>query len=253
MLVDQRLSRIFEIIKQNEFAEVDELASQLNVSTMTIRRDLKKLNDQGLILRRHGGASTISIMYDEQHYTDKQVANPEGKAKIAQTAMALVKNGDTIYLDGGTTSMHIAKLLPERKDLTVITNDIMIALELSETDVQLILLGGTVQSSTKTLGSPLAVEVLRKFMVNTAFIGTSTVNQDFDVFTPTLEKSYLKRTAMDIAQKTYLVVDSTKFFSQSLYKWGTLSEFSGIITDKYLSVDERKLVHKSNVKIISAL
>lgn len=253
MLTDQRLSKILEIIKQNEFAKVEELASMLNVSTMTIRRDLQRLNDQGLLLRRHGGATALSVSYDEQSYLDKEMANPEGKGKIAQTAVALVKNGDTIFLDSGTTTMHIAKQLRSRKDLTVITNDVVIALELSETDVQLIMLGGIMQSSTKTIISSMAIEMLQKFRVTTAFIGTSSVNREFDLFTPTMDKAYLKPVAIQIAQTAYLVVDSTKFYAQSLYKWGSLSDFDGVITDKDFTAAERKQAEQLKIKIISAL
>ena len=253
MLAEQRLSQILEIIKQNDFAEVEELALLLNVSTMTIRRDLQKLDDRGLVQRRHGGAAALSIMKNEQSYSDKKASNLREKESIANAAEEFVKDGDSIYLDGGTTVLHTARKLKSKKNLTVVTSDLMTALELSETDIELILIGGRLQAATKTTGGVLAVEMLKKLRLTTAFIGTSSVNRDFDLFTPTPEKSCLKRTAMEISQRCYLLADSGKFFSQSLHCWGAMSDFTGVITDRVFSAAEKKLIKQKKIAVISSL
>lgn len=247
MLAEQRLENIMQIIKNQGFAEVDKLAGSLNVSEMTIRRDLQKLSEMGLILRKHGGASLLSSVQVENDYALKKSRNQEDKKKIAAKALSYIHNGDAVYLDGGTTTFEIASQLYLFKNLTVVTNDIVIAAELAKTDVEIIMVGGSIQKKTKTIIGQYAIDFIKQFHVTSVFLGTSSINQNFDVFSPTIEKAVLKKAVLGIAEQSFLVADASKFYGYSLNRFGNLYDFTGVITNMEFSDSECKKI--SNLKI----
>lgn len=242
MIADQRLDQILQIASKTEFVEVDDLANRLNVSQMTIRRDLQRLSELGLMQRRHGGAVISSSIREEKDYVTKKALNLGSKKRLATAALSFINDNDILYLDGGTTTFELASLLDSAQHLTVITNDISAAKELLSKDISTIMVGGALQKSTQTSMGSTAAEFLKQFSVTTAFIGTTAVGHNFDVMCPTIEKAILKRTAMQIAQKSILLADNSKFFGYSLNRFANLSDFSTTITDKsFLEADMKRL------------
>lgn len=250
MIAEQRLNEILQIAAQQEFVEVEDLSARLKVSSMTIRRDLQKLSEMGLMQRRHGGASLITDILLENDYSTKKVLNQTSKQKLAQIALEQIHNNDIIYLDAGTTTFELSALLPQRENITVITNDILIATDLCKRDVNTILLGGTIQKATLATVGASTLDSLSSFRVTSSFLGATAVSANFDVLSPTMEKAYLKKAAMQIAQKTYLMVDSSKFNSYALQCFAHLSDFTGVITDRTFSGTEQ---HKLNSHFINIL
>jgi DeoR family fructose operon transcriptional repressor len=246
MLPSERYACIAEIIRQNGSVAVETLAKELGVSVMTIRRDLAKLDQEGLIERCYGGA----VIRKETNYQEKKSLHAEEKKKIAQKAIEFVRDGDIVFLDAGTTVYEIAKLLPTKKDITAITTDLEIAYFLNQTDVETVICGGQIQKST---GSTIGVFVnmmIKDLYVNTAFFGAQSIDENFNILTPTAEKAVMKRTICEHANSRFLVVDRSKFYRQALMRVNNLSAYDGVITDKVFNAEEQEKLDRLGVHII---
>lgn len=216
----------------------------LQVSEMTVRRDLEQCQQEGLLRRCHGGATIIMRSVCEAAYDKKLEQGMEIKRLLAKKAAELVTPGMTVYLDAGTTTYCLAELLVDMENLTVITNDLKIALRLQPTAVDVVVLGGRVQRRT---GSMLGGETIRQMngmRATVAFSGAASIDEQFLTYTPTYEKVLLKQQIHQIAQTCYLLVDSSKFHSFALYRVDSLSDYDGVITDAVLSEGERRMLGK---------
>lgn len=247
MLAEERSKKIISTIKSKGTVRVDELAKELDVSLMTVRRDLEKLQNEGIIERCHGGA----ILRKEVSYKEKRTLQIDKKIKIAEKCADLVRKRDTIFLDAGTTTYEIAKLICDIPSIAIITNDIEIARFLIDTNVRLILCGGTVQKSTGSMVGDFAIQMMQDIRTEIAFIGAASIDDDFNVLTPTSNKAVFKRTACKYSNRSYLAVDSTKFGKQALLKVNHLSDYEGVITDKVFTNIENEKIKKQNISIIS--
>ncbi len=250
MIAEQRLNEILQILAEQEFVEVADLSLRLRVSTMTIRRDLQKLSGMGLIQRRYGGATLVAHIGAEDDYSYKKTQHQASKQQLAQIALNQIRDNDILFLDAGTTTYELAVLLHQRQNLTVITNDIAISTELSKNDIHVILLGGIVQKTTLSTLGPAAIDALNRFQVTSAFLGATAISASFNVYTPTMDRAYFKRAAMQIAQKSYVMADSSKFNSYALNLFASLSDFAGVITDRTFSPDEQ---HRLDTRFINIL
>lgn len=246
MLPEERSQKIINIIKERGAVKVDELARELDVSLMTVRRDLEKLKNEGILERCHGGA----ILKTEVSYKEKRTLQIEEKKKIAQRCAKMVRKGDTVFLDSGTTTYEIAKLIYNIPSLTIITNDIEIARFLIDTNVHLMLCGGTVQKSTGSMVGEFAIRMMEDIRTEIAFIGAASIDDEFNVLTPTSNKAVFKRTVCKYANRSYLAVDSTKFGKQALLKVNHLSDYTGVVTDKVFNSKELDIIKKEKINII---
>ncbi|MTI47345.1 DeoR/GlpR family DNA-binding transcription regulator [Sporosalibacterium faouarense] len=236
MLQAERRNYIINLMRKNGKVIVEDLASELGVSTMTIRRDLKYLEDNNLLTRTHGGA--VSNVNQEIPYSEKADSANEEKEKIAEYAATLVEEGSTIILDAGTTTMEIAKKIKDKKNITVITTDIMIGAFLSKAKgIKVFCTGGVIQSETGACIGTKAEEFLEDIYADITFLGTSAIDLKKGVTTPNLEKSRLKRTMMSSSDEVILVLDSSKFGKKSFSKVCGLDEIDLIITDENLHED----------------
>src|SRR5690554_5995225 len=150
----KRRKWIIEQLERLGRVEVDDLADQLKVSTMTIRRDLDQLEEEGMLIRIHGGAVLPQPLIKEASFQEKETRRMEQKQVIAKKALSRVKDGQTILLDSGTTTLEFAKLLKNRQDITVVTNDIKIATELFNTQLKVFITGGQLQNDVGALLGP---------------------------------------------------------------------------------------------------
>ncbi len=247
----ERQQFIIERLTKDSYAEVDQLASEMAVSTMTVRRDLDLLCDSGLVARYHGGARLNKSLIGEISYAKKNTRQIKEKKLIASRAVEQIGNGDVVFLDSGTTTGEIAKLLClKNRDLTVVTNDLNAALILTESSVHLIILGGVVHKSTQSVISHSEEQDLKRYRFSKAFIGTPAIDREFNIYTPTMDKYYVKRAVMQNSLESYLVADSSKFYGQSLCVVGSLPEFTGVITDKKFSEEESKRLTDMFVRIL---
>lgn len=247
MLPAERQLKIIDLISKNGSVQVDELAKMLDVSLMTIRRDLEKMKQEGKIDRCHGGA----IVKREVPYTEKRVLETEGKHLIAEQSIRLIKKGQIVYLDAGTTTYEIAKRLMDIPNLTIITNDLEIARLLLELNVNLLICGGLVQKSTGSMIGALANMMMDNLRVDIAFLGAQSIDDQYNVLTPTMDKAVMKQTICRNAKEKYLVVDSSKFGRQALIKINHLSDYTAVITNKSFTPEEEKKLRELRATVIT--
>lgn len=248
MLVAERQIKIMEMLQKNGSAQVDDLAKNLGVSTMTIRRDLEKLQDEGIIERCHGGA----VIKQEVAYADKQIINNEEKYLIAAKCAELVQENSSVFLDAGTTTYEIAKLISDIPGILVVTNDLEIAKLLCESDVELLICGGRVQKSTGSMYGTHAIEMIEGFQFDIGFFGAASVDENFFVLTPTIDKVFFKRKVMKNCQHTYLAVDSSKFNKRATAKVSHLADYTGVVTNYTFTGEEKARLEKEGVTILGS-
>ncbi|MGO5051310.1 DeoR/GlpR family DNA-binding transcription regulator [Lachnospiraceae bacterium LCP25S3_G4] len=249
MLVAERQQKIIDMIQEKGSVQVEELAQELKVSLMTIRRDLEKLHEDGRIERCHGGA----VVKQEVTYADKQIIHKSEKTQLAFMCENFVKTGDCIYLDAGTTTYEIAKVISKIPDIIVVTNDLEIARLLKESSVELFLCGGQVQKSTGSTLGCFATQMLDGFQFDVGFFGAASINEQLQVLTPTIDKAFMKRKIMKHCQETYLVVDDSKFNRQAMVKVNELCDYDGVITNRLFSELEQQELERTKVKVIQVI
>lgn len=246
MLAAERQAMIVELIRENGSVQVDELARELNVSSMTIRRDLVKLENSNMIERCHGGA----VAKQEVAYEKKQTSNKKSKTTIAGKCAEFVHPGDSVFLDAGTTTCEIAKRICDIPDVIVVTNDLEIAQVLKNSNAKVYICGGMLQKETGSLFGRYATEMLKDFRFDVGFFGAASINEDFQVTTPTHEKMWLKRQVPKQCARSYLAVDQSKFGKQSMTWINQLEDYTGVITDRQFTPEEIEVLEVRGVRII---
>lgn len=250
MNTHERQERILSRLRESGAVQVRDLVECLGVSEMTVRRDLELLAAQGHLVRTYGGAMPASVLSREVPYADKAGARIDEKERIARAAAALVRDGDLILLDAGSTTAALARALRGRRDLTVMTNDLKVAVELcDEPGVRVMVTGGTAQPSGYNLVGPLAEQTLRGLTVDIAFLGTSAADPEYGLTTPTLEKVPLKQAMIRAGRRVVLLTDSSKFGRRSTFPICSLGELSQIITDTHLPAEMASSIRQGGVKL----
>ncbi|MBD7963251.1 DeoR/GlpR transcriptional regulator [Fictibacillus sp. Sa2CUA10] len=244
MMPKERREQILQQLNENGKIEIEELVNELNVSAMTIRRDLAFLEETDQIIRTHGGAILNKPLVVESSFRTKEGKFNERKRAIAERAVQFIQDHSTILLDSGTTTLEIAKLLKEKTTITVVTNDIKIAAELLDTDVKVIVTGGELQNTVGTLFGPLTEQMLRGIHVDLFFLGAHAIHGRAGVTAPTYEKAAIKKLMIEASEKTWLVADSSKFDQKSLTKVCDLNQIHGLITDQQLSDETEKMLNE---------
>lgn len=245
-----RHKKIYEYILKNKNATVNELSEIFDVATMTIRRDLDKMEKDGLITRVFGGAVIDCSMVKEVDYEDKEKSFVEEKMKIADEAASLVSDNSIVILDAGTTCMEIAKRLVEKKNLRIITADILIAAYLMKYEnLEVYCSGGRVQSKIGNCVDNYAVEFFNNITADICFIGASAINEDLYLSTFMPDKAKVKQAMIKSAKHTVLVTDESKFNKRSFAKVCSLKDFEVVIADESLDEDIKNEMYKQGVNI----
>ncbi len=226
MLNIERQKLIMDKLQKKHNIKLKEIVKDLNISEATVRRDLNELEIKGKIKRIHGGA--ILIKEYEHDITSKEKINIEGKESIGKKAVEYVKNGDIIYLDAGTTVGKMIKYLKEKK-VKVLTNGISHIPELLKYGIETYLIGGKIKEKTSAIVGFSAVESLKKYNIDKAFIGANSVNEK-GYGTPDSEEAIVKQCAIENSIKVFFLCDSSKFKEESFITFATL-ECGELITD----------------------
>ena len=231
---------------------IAELADSLQVSEATVRRDLQSLEDRGAVQRVHGGAIRVGDNEKgEPLFHEKATLRADEKERIAEAALALIEDGDSIYLDGGSTVLALAHKLGARHDLTIVTNSLMAAAELMESRHRLILLGGEFRPISRTLVGPLTAPIGETLHIGKAFFGTIGLTVS-GVSTTDPGEAYTKKLILGRAGKAILLADSGKFGRSSLIDAGTLDDFSTVVTDSSAPAEFVKILKKKKIEVIQA-
>lgn len=230
----QRLDQIVDFLKGHNLVTVEQLVEAISASPATIRRDLIKLDKEGVINRSHGGVTLNRFIPAQPTTNEKQLRSLHEKQRIADKAISLIKPGMSVVLDAGTTTMEIARRLTSIS-LRVITADLHIALFLSEfKNIEVTIIGGRIDDSSQSCIGDHGRKLLRGIHPNIAFISCNSWSLERGITTPTEEKAGLKQDLMINASQRVLVADSSKYGSWSLFCAVPLAELTHIITDSGL-------------------
>lgn len=238
------------MVKSDGRVLVGSLARHFRTSQVTIRKDLDVLQAQGLILRSHGGAlPTQSGVLEDPTLREKEKLHRKEKLQIAAAAVRMVKEGQVVILDSGTTTTAIARALRDFENLTVITNAVNIAAELSGSSVEVILTGGTLRRNSFSLVGPIAEETLHRLNADILFLGVDGFDVHYGLSTPNLLEAKVNRAMMDVARITVAVCDSSKFGRRSLSSIAQISEVHHLICDRGVSKQDLAVLKKAGVEI----
>lgn len=243
LFVEERQSQIVEFVEANKKATVNQLCEHFCVSSATIRNDLRDLESAHLILRTHGGAMMKRTGLD-LNSSQKEVHNLEAKNKVARKALDLIEDGDTIVLDTGTTTLELARILGEKNDITVVTNDLAIALALEDTSgVNIVLMGGIVRKGfhcAVSIGEGSS-QILNGLTVDKAIMGVNGLSISHGATTPDINTANTKKLMIAIASSVIVLCDSTKLEHYSFAQFASLDEIDVVVTDSCPEGTRRKL------------
>lgn len=248
MLARERQNIILELIKKNGSIKMADIMNDFKVSHETARRDLDALQDKNLLKRVYGGA-ILPDDPDEIHTNATRSGVKERKA-IAKAAAELIRDGNTIFLSVGLTTHEISKELKNRKDITVVTNSILVLNELLNTNVHLYILGGHVSNYEDSIEGNIAVDTLSNFYVDIAFIGAGGITKDIGISDYSPEVANLNRSITRRAKKNVLVAHSKKFGTNCLSMTCPVDDMNTIITDSRLPVSDCEYIREKNIKLI---
>lgn len=230
---EQRRKEIIRILKEKDYANFAYLGELFQVSKMTIRRDIEFLEKKGIVDRIYGGVKLRSEPSYEATIQERLKTNQKEKQAIAKQAAKQIDDGDVIALDGSTTALEVSKAIKHRKNLTVITNNISIAIELSTTpDIQTVLLGGFVRDSSLSVVGATVEQSLRSFYIDKAFISSKALDDTAGLTDFTVAEGEAKQAMIKKSNQVYVLVDHTKLGKLSFFQVMNADQVDTIITDQ---------------------
>lgn len=254
MFAEERKHQILHYIEQQDRASVGELSEAFGVSEVTIRRDLKELEQEGLLRRTHGGAlSNRPDTAFEPSMLEKESSFAGEKERIVQKAAAMIQSGETLFLDSGTTVLALARLLPPIPGVKVVTNSNPVLQTLSSVEsLELISTGGTVRPGTQSLVGPFAEQVLQSIHVDRLFLGMNGVHPERGLTTPNLMEARMKQWMIRSAREVVLLCDSSKLGQMSFARVAPVQAVHRLVTDTGASKETVRAIEEHGVEVILA-
>ena len=251
-LAPERHEQLRALVRERGVVRVDEICQALGISPATARRDLEELEGLGRLRRVHGGAVSVESRLDEPLFDDKTSIQSREKRSIAARALSLIKPGDSIYLDGGSTVLELARLLRERTQLTVVTNSLRAAQELSGQGPRVILIGGELRRLSQTLVGPLTRHVLNDLRLDRAFMGTIGLTAQDGMTTTDTNEAFTKVEVMKRAGEVILLADRAKIGKVAFAHAGQLTDVDVLITDHGTDKEFLKAARAAGVRVLEA-
>lgn len=235
MLAQERYDKIVQLVNERGSIRVTELSELCQVTEETIRRDLDRLEQAGRLRRSHGGAVSVKDQQPEIPYFEREIAQADEKKRIAEEAIKLIQPKDRILLDASTTAWYMAASMPDIP-LTVLTNSIKVAMELSSKEkIEVISTGGILASRSLSYVGPLAERSLDAYHVDKAFFSCKGVHLERGISESNELQARIKHKMVGMADQVILLADSSKFGVQAFTHVADLSDVNTIITDGRLS------------------
>lgn len=227
-----------------------DLCKKLNVSSVTIRKDLKFLEDKNLLYRVHGGATHVNPYAMDRHVNEKEKLQSDEKNKIGAKAASLIEENDSVIIGSGTTALNFAKHIKAKGTLTVITSALQVAqVLLVAENVDVIMLGGQVRKTSASVTGPYATSILDDFYCSKLFLGVDGIDSLSGCTTTNVLEAHLNRKMISIAQKTVVLADSSKFGRKGFGKICNFEDIDEIITDKGIPTAIQAELESLGVKI----
>lgn len=249
MLTTTRQARILDSLRADGQVTVEELADQFGVSASTIRRDLNALSADGLLRRVRGGGSIES---DRVPFADVQHQQPEEKARIAARAAEMVRDGDIVLLDIGTTTALLARALRGRR-ITVVTSSLAAVDQLRDDDaVELIILGGAVRKNYNSMVGALTEQALAQIRATVCFLGTSGIRADGTIMDTTGMEVPIKRAMIESSQRVVVLADATKLPGIGLLSVCGPEALDAVVTDADPGAPTVRTLQEGDVEVVFA-
>lgn len=250
LFTETRRAQIIAIIQQQKSIYVEAIVEQFGVSAVTVRKDLKALEDENVLTRTHGGAILNDKSTFDPPLVEKQKIRTAEKMAIARQAARLVNEGDVIILDNGSTSTFIGRELKNHRKLTIITNAVNIAWELAGSPVEIILTGGSLRAGSFSLLGPLAEASLTDMSANKYFMSVDGIDMGQGFTTPNLQETRMSQLMMRAAAEVIVVADSSKFGQRRMSVIAPLTGINRLITDAGLPDLARQTLLDTGIDLI---
>ena len=249
----KRQQNIMEYLNIRRSITIKEAADLCKVSEATAGRDLDELSGMGFLERTYGGAVLErGTGFEREHDEKMKIMIPE-KARIAQKAAGLIKNGCSIFLDSGTTTLLLARMLQGFQNLTVVTHNLDIAYSIKlDKSSTLIVTGGIRRDGYSVLIGQIAEELVNRLSLDMAFLGADAINPNYGVFNSNFVEIGIKRSAIACGKHRILLSDHTKFQTKALTKVCDIEEFETVITDDGIDEETKEILRNKSVNLITA-
>ncbi len=248
-MTNPRQDKLLSIIADQGYCSVEELADNLVVSTQTIRRDIKKLSDDNLIIRHHGGASSLSTMVNPD-YEVRKVSETDKKNAIAERIVESIPENSTIFMNIGTTVETIANHLVKKKNLLVITNSLRVANVLHlNTDIDVLIPSGKVKAKNGGIFGSDAIEFIRNFRFDYIITSAGSMDIDGTLLEYDLNVTAMTQEAMKLSRNIYVALDSSKFMPRGSIEFGNLSQATVLFTDATPPERLSEVLKQNNVTV----
>lgn len=244
----ERRKLIMSQLLEHKQVTVRELAAAMEVSDATVRRDLKVLADEQGLKLIHGGAALPRER--DFSYQARLLRSSEEKKVIGALAATMIRDGDHVFLDSGTTCSELVRFVKKMHDITILTNSARLALELDASGVQLFLIGGEYRPDRMDTIGPMAVNTLNQVRGYTACIGADGLSMDFGPSASDLASAHLHRQVVANALSTVLLVDHSKFCNASLFQIVDWSQIATVVTDKEPGADWREFFNEKSITVV---
>lgn len=242
---------ILKELDEKDYVLVQDLCEKLNVSSVTIRKDLNYLEGLGLLFRNHGGASKHMRYAYEKNVNEKENINVEAKQGIVKAAMQLIQENDCIILASGTTMHYLARMLVNFGPLTVLTSSLRVALELcNNPNINIIQLGGEVRKSSTSIVGSISETILKQFSCNKLFLGVDGIDLDFGISTSNAAEAHLNQLMIECSDHVVILADSSKLNKKGFGKIASLDKIDYLVTDVHISDEDRIGLEEAGVSVI---
>lgn len=253
MIPEERLNQIIEYINRHQYASINSLMDLVGASKSTIRRDLIGLHEAGKITFVRGGAASINkTIIKESVYHEKEGKNTIEKQRIGKAAAAMIHSGDTVFITAGTTCRSILPFLEDLNDVRLVTNDILIAVDMADKEnVNVLVTGGQLRRNYYTLLGYSAEEYISNLQVETAFISCDAVDPQRGLYIANVDEVGLFRQVINSACYVVLLADHSKFYSNAFISVCDWSKVDMVITDSELSDEIVSILKKKEIELVT--
>lgn len=246
----ERQNKIIELLMIRKVAKITELTAELNISTDTLRRDINLLSKQGKIEKIYGGIKLIESKTGESSMNERMISHLTEKDSIAKKCSEYINDGDCIYIDSGSTTYQITKYIKDKKNLTVVTNSLPVIMELLNSEVELIIIGGKIRKSEQSVVTFDYLFNFSELNILKAFICTSGITLEKGISDHNLEEVLTRKKMIELSKEVYVAADSTKFGKDVTIGISSLNKIDYIITDQYIGKDFINQFRITNTQLI---
>ncbi len=251
--IAERHKFILEALKRDGFVKVNEMAKALEVTSVTIRKDLKYLEDRKLLYRTHGSASPVNPLASELNVTEKEKIKIEEKRRIALAACNLLEENDSIIIASGSTVYMFAENIKPIGHLTVVTASLKVSILLNEqNDVDVIQLGGTVRKNSASVIGDYPRRFFDDVTCSKLFLGVDGIDPEYGITNSNIEEAILNKKMMGSSLRTVILSDSSKFGKRGFGKICNLEQVDVIITDSGIPDSLATIIRESGIELIIA-